>query len=121
MDNLKFEIRELLNVKHDLKEAKKKIIVLQDISKKYFAQVDSLLGKTEELQTQNTHLITENTQIKTENKDLNEQNNNLNQRLDLGSTLEVFDIDIDKLKYNYRGQEKKVIFSKKYTGAKVLF
>ena len=56
IDNLKKEIRDLLNVKNDLNQAKQKIIKLQNITKKYFAQVDSLLGKTEELQTQNQTL-----------------------------------------------------------------
>ena len=36
IDNLKSEIRDLLNIKHDLKEAKKKIVTLQNISKKYW-------------------------------------------------------------------------------------
>ena len=49
IDNLKSEIRYLLNIKNDLKEAKKKIVALQNISKKYFEQVDSLLLKTENL------------------------------------------------------------------------
>ena len=65
IDNLKKEIRELLNVKNDLNQAKQKIIKLQNIAKKYFAQVDSLLGKTEELQTQNQTLEQENRLLKT--------------------------------------------------------
>ena len=112
IDELKKEIRNLLNVKHDLKEAKKKIVSLQNISKKYFAQVDSLLGKTEELQNQNTNLITENTHIKTKNKNLNEENTDLNQRLEIGSTLEVYDVEIDKLKFGSHGQERSVIWAK---------
>ena len=54
---LKSEIRNLLNVTKDLDLAKKKIKDLQDISKRYFAQVDSLLGKTEELHSENQNLI----------------------------------------------------------------
>lgn len=112
IDELKKEIRKLLNVKHDLKEAKKKIVSLQNISKKYFAQVDSLLGKTEELQNQNTNLITENTHIKKKNKNLNEENTDLNQRLEIGSTLEVYDVEIDRLKFGSHGQERSVIWAK---------
>ena len=112
INNLKSEIRNLLNVKHDLKQAKEKILSLQNISKKYFAQVDSLLGKTEELQLKNTNLIAENLNIKTKNKDLNSENTELNTRLDIGSTLEVYDVEIDKLKYSSHGQERNVIWAK---------
>jgi len=112
INKLKSEIRDLLNVKHDLKEAKKKIISLQNISKKYFAQVDSLLGKTEELQLKNNTLIEENSEIKTKNQNLNTENTDLNARLDVGSTLEVYAVEIDKLKYSSHGQERKVIWAK---------
>ena len=112
IDSLKSEIRDLLNVKHDLKKAKKKIIKLQNISKKYFDQIDSLLGKTEELQLQNETLEEENTVIKNKNEDLNSENTDLNARLDLGSTLEVSKIEIEKLKYGSHGQERSVIWAK---------
>ena len=112
IDNLKSEIRDLLNVKQDLQEAKNKIAVLQNISKKYFAQVDSLLGLTEELQLQNKNLVEENLLIKNENQNLNSENIDLSARLDVGSKLEVFDIEIDKLKYGSHGQERKVIWAK---------
>tara|TARA_B100000700_G_C15027376_1_gene848904 strand:- start:1682 stop:2638 length:957 start_codon:yes stop_codon:yes gene_type:complete len=112
IDNLKSEIRNLLNVKHDLQEAKNKIVVLQNISKKYFAQVDSLLGLTEELQLQNKNLEEENILIKNQNQNLNSENTDLNARLDIGSILEVFEIEIDKLKYGSHGQERKVIWAK---------
>jgi len=112
IDNLKSEIRDLLKTKQDLKLARKKIESLQNISKKYFAQVDSLLGKTEELQNQNNNLVEENTTIKNKNESLNTENIDLNARLDIGSTLEVYDIEIDKIKYASHGQERKVIWAK---------
>ena len=112
IDNLKSEIRDLLNVKYDLKEAKNKIVILQNISKKYFAQVDSLLGLTLELQLQNKSLEEENILIKNKNQNLNSENTDLNARLDVGSILEVFEIEIDKLKYGSHGQERKVIWAK---------
>jgi len=112
IDNLKKEIRDLLNVKNDLNQAKQKIIKLQNITKKYFAQVDSLLGKTEELQTQNQTLEQENRLLKTKNQKQNKELVEQNERLDVGSTLEVFDIEIDKLKLTSYGQERKVIWAK---------
>lgn len=112
IDNLKKEIRDLLNVKNDLNQAKQKIIKLQNIAKKYFAQVDSLLGKTEELQTQNQTLQLENRLLKNKNKKQNKELVEQTERLDIGSTLEVFDIEIDKLKFTSYGQERKVIWAK---------
>ena len=112
INNLKSEIRDLLNVKHDLKEAKKKIVTLQNISKKYFAQVDSLLGKTEKQRGVIDSLTLENKEITNKNEDLNQKNTDLNTRLDVGSILEIFEIEIDKLKYGSHGQERKVIKTK---------
>ncbi|MGY8989621.1 MAG: hypothetical protein ACKVJA_05135, partial [Flavobacteriales bacterium] len=73
INNLKSEIRDLLNIKHDLKEAKKKIVTLQNISKKYFAQVDSLLGKTEKQREVIDSLTLENKEIINKNTDLNQK------------------------------------------------
>ena len=112
IDNLKKEIRDLLNVKNDLNQAKQKIVKLQNIAKKYFAQVDSLLGKTEELQNQNQTLQQENRLLKNKNQKQNRDLAEQTERLDIGSTLEVFDIEIDKLKYTSYGQERKVIWAK---------
>ena len=112
INNLKSEIRDLLNIKHDLKEAKKKIVTLQNISKKYFAQVDSLLGKTEKQRGVIDSLTLENKEIINKNEDLNQKNTDLNTRLDVGSILEIFEIEIDKLKYGSHGQERKVIKTK---------
>ena len=112
INNLKSEIRDLLNIKHDLKEAKKKIVTLQNISKKYFAQVDSLLGKTEKQRGVIDSLTLENKEITNKNEDLNKKNTDLNTRLDVGSILEIFEIEIDKLKYGSHGQERKVIKTK---------
>jgi len=112
INNLKSEIRDLLNIKHDLKEAKKKIVTLQNISKKYFAQVDSLLGKTEKQRGVIDSLTLENKEIANKNEDLNQKNTDLNTRLDVGSILEIFEIEIDKLKYGSHGQERKVIKTK---------
>ena len=112
INNLKSEIRDLLNIKHDLKEAKKKIVTLQNISKKYFDQVDSLLGKTEKQRGVIDSLTLENKAIINKNTDLNQKNTDLNTRLDVGSILEIFEIEIDKLKYGSHGQERKVIKTK---------
>ena len=117
IDSLKSEIRDLFeeiknkeDIENALKEAKKKIAALQNISKKYFEQVDSLLGETEQLVLENKNLEKENTFIK--NKNLNSENTDLNARLDAGSILEISDIEIDKFKEGSRGELKGVYFTK---------
>ena len=112
IDDLKKEIRDLLNVKNDLKLAKQKIEKLQNIAKKYFKQVDSLLGKTEELFNQNQNLQQQNRLLIDKNNKQNEALLEQTERLDIGSTLEVFDIEIDKLKLTSHGQERSVIWAK---------
>ena len=119
IDSLKSEIRDLFeeiknkeDIENALKEAKKKIVALQNISKKYFEQVDSLLGETEQLVLENKNLEKEITFIKDKNKNLNSENTDLNARLEVGSILEISKIKLDKLKYGSHGQERKVIITK---------
>ena len=119
IDSLKSEIRDLFeeiknkeDIENALKEAKKKIVALQNISKKYFEQVDSLLGETEQLVLENKNLEKEITFIKDKNKNLNSENTDLNARLNAGSILEISDIEIDKFKEGSRGELKGVYFTK---------
>ena len=119
IDSLKSEIRDLFeeiknkeDIENALKEAKKKIVALQNISKKYFEQVDSLLGETEQLVLENKNLEKEITFIKDKNKNLNSENTDLNARLNAGSILEISDIEIDKFKEGSRGDFKPVYFTK---------
>ena len=52
--------------------------------------------------------------LKNKNKEQNKELVEQTERLDIGSTLEVFDIEIDKLKLTSYGQERKVIWAKTY-------
>ena len=63
INQLKKEIEDLLNTKKDLKQARKKIVSLQEISKRYFKQIDSLLLFSEGLVVKNDSLIKENKSI----------------------------------------------------------
>lgn len=121
IDNLKSEIRDLLNTKQDLKLAREKIQTLQDISKRYFAQVDSLLGTTEQQKEMIDNLTLENEEIINKNEDLNQENTDLNARLDLGSSLKVFDVEIFKIKFGTHGQERSVKKAKNIQVIRVCF
>ena len=68
--------------------------------------------KVSELQIQNQTLEEENILLKNKNQEQNKELLEQNERLNIGSTLEVFDIEIDKLKLTSYGQERKVIWAK---------
>ena len=108
IDLLKDEIRYLLNVENDLVIAKTKIVSLQNISKRYFAQVDSLLGITEYQKNEIRSLTLKNKEIISQNNVLIEENLEQNARLEIGSSLEVYDIKIDKFKIGRHEEEKRV-------------
>ena len=108
IDELKQEIRELLNVKNDLDLAREKIENLQDISKRYFAKVDSLLSKTEEQQEAIEILTLENDKIKDKNEHLNQENTDLSTLVDVGSYLQISDIEVLKIKFGTHDQERLV-------------
>ena len=74
--------------------------------------MDSLLGKTEELFNQNQNLQEQNRLLIDKNNKQNEELLEQTERIDIGSTLEVFDIEVDKLKLTSHGQERSVIWAK---------
>lgn len=106
INDLKNEIRDLLNVKYDLELAREKIERLQEISKKYFNQVDSLLGETEQQKKVIDSLRFKNKEISNQNQNLNQENIDLNDLLDLGSSLKVSKIEIFKIKFGTHQQER---------------
>ena len=112
IDLLKDEIRYLLNVENDLDIAKTKIVSLQNISKRYFAQVDSLLGITEYQKNEIRSLTLKNKEITSQNNILIEENLEKDARLEIGSSLEVYDIKIDKFKIGRHEEEKTVVRAK---------
>ena len=105
INQLKKEIEDLLNTKKDLKQARKKIVSLQEISKRYFKQIDSLLVFSEGLVVKNDSLIKENKSISNRNQDLNQRNTNLSSIIDRGSALRIFNIEVQKIKYGTMRKE----------------
>ena len=79
-----------------------------NISKRYFAQVDSLLGITEYQKNEIRSLTLKNKEIISQNNILLEENIEQNARLEIGSSLEVYEINIDKFKIGRHKEEKKV-------------
>ena len=104
------QIRNLIRVKNDLNEARKKIAVLKEISKKYLANIDSLIVLNQQLHIAKDSVIKENKNINWKNYKLNKQNEKLVEKINKGSVLELFDFDIETIKIRSSGKE--VITSK---------
>lgn len=115
------EIRNLIRTKSDLKEAQQKIAALKDISKRYLANIDSLLVLNETLTIEKDSVIKENKNINWKNYKLNKQNEKLAEKVNKGSVLELLSIDVDALRYRSTGREVTTRFAKKVQKIRVCF
>ena len=78
------EIRSLIRTKNDLKEAKKKIVALQEIARRYLNNIDSLVLINEKLTMVKDSVIKVNQNINLKNYKLNKENETLSERLNKG-------------------------------------
>ena len=115
------EIRNLIRTKSDLKEAQKKISALKDISKRYLANIDSLLVLNETLTIEKDSVIKENKNINWKNYKLNKQNEKLAEKVNKGSVLELLSIDVEAVRYRSTGREVTTRFAKKVQKIRVCF
>ena len=115
------EIRNLIRTKSDLKEAQQKIAALKDISKRYLANIDSLLVLNETLTIEKDSVIKENKNINWKNYKLNKQNEKLAEKVNKGSVLELLSIDIEAVRYRSTGREVTTRFAKKVQKIRVCF
>lgn len=115
------EIRNLIRTKSDLKEAQQKIAALKDISKRYLANIDSLLVLNETLTIEKDSVIKENKNINWKNYKLNKQNEKLAEKVNKGSVLELLSIDVEAVRYRSTGREVTTRFAKKVQKIRVCF
>ena len=115
------EIRNLIRTKSDLKEAQQKISALKDISKRYLANIDSLLVLNETLTIEKDSVIKENKNINWKNYKLNKQNEKLAEKVNKGSVLELLSIDVEAVRYRSTGREVTTRFAKKVQKIRVCF
>ena len=99
------EIRYLIRTKKDLSEAKRKIALLKDISKRYLSNIDSLLVLNETLITEKDSVIKVNRNINWRNYKLYKENIALTDKVNKGSALEIGEIIVKALKYRNSGKE----------------
>lgn len=115
------QIRDLIRKEEDLNEARKKILKLKEIVKRYISNIDSLLVINENLTIEKDSIIKENKDINWKNYRLNKQNKKLAEKVNRGSTLEVLDIDVEAVRYRGTGKEVSTRFAKKVQKLKFCF
>ena len=115
------EIRNLIRTKNDLNEAKKKIVALKDISKRYLANIDSLLVLNEVLVLEKDSVVKVNKDINWKNYKLNKQNKKLEEKVSKGAILEVFDAKIETIRYRSTGREFATRYAKKVQKIRTCF
>ena len=109
------EIRNLIRTKSDLKEARSKIETLKSISKRYIANIDSLLAVNGTLISLNDSVVKVNRNINWKNLELNKQNVDLSEKVSKGSVLDlqIKKDDIEIIYYRSTGKERHTDRAKK--------
>ena len=115
------EIRNLIRTKNDLTEARKKIAILKAIAKRYLSNIDSLLVINRNLTIEKDSVIKENKNINWKNYKLNKQNEQLVEKVSKGSVLEVFNIEVEGLRYRGTGKEVSTRAAKKVQKLRICF
>ena len=115
------EIRNLLRTKSDLDEARKKITALKDISKRYIANIDSLLVLNGVLVLEKDSVVKVNKDINWKNYKLNKKNKKLEEKVSKGAILEVFDAKIETIRYRSTGREFVTRYAKKVQKIRTCF
>lgn len=99
------EIKDLIRTKDDLTQASEKIEKLRVISKRYLANIDSLLLMNEELIYEKDSVVKVNRSINWKNYKLNQQNEKLSEKVSKGSILDFLHFDAVAIRYRSTGKE----------------
>ena len=121
-------IEKLINNKKKLKkfsingkESSKRTYNWKKISKKYLANIDSLLVLNEKLTVEKDSIIRVNKNINWKNYNLNKQNEKLTEKVNRGSVLEIIDVDVETLRYRGTGREVSTRSARKVQKIRVCF
>lgn len=100
------DIKKLLRTKGQLKEAKRKIGRLKEISRKYISAIDSLYTLNQFLSHENDSVKRANHLISSRNKKLEKKNQQLADRVSTASILKAGNITVEGVYYRTSGKEK---------------
>ena len=103
------------------KEARRKIETLKSISKKYIANIDSLILVNEVLNFEKDSVVNVNKNINWKNYKLNKQNEKLVEAVNKGSVLSIDNMEVEAIKYRRNGNEVSTSNAKKTQKIRVCF
>ena len=115
------DIKKLLRSEGQLKEAKRKIVRLKEISRKYITAIDSLLTLNANLVFENDSVKKANRIIVSRNKTLEQKNQLLTDRVSTASILKAVDIDVEGLYYRASGREVSTSRANKIQNFRICF
>lgn len=115
------DIKKLLRSEGQLKEAKRKIVRLKEISRKYITAIDSLLTLNTNLAFENDSVKKANRIIVSRNRTLEKKNQQLADRVSTASVLKLVDIDVEGLYYRASGREVSTSRANKIQNFRICF
>ena len=115
------DIKKLLRSEGQLKEAKRKIVRLKEISRKYITAIDSLLTLNANLAFENDSVKKANRIILSRNKTLEQKNQQLFDRVSTASILKAVDLDVEGLYYRASGREVSTTRANKIQNFRICF
>ena len=115
------DIKKLLRSEGQLKEAKRKIVRLKEISRKYITAIDSLLTLNTNLAFENDSVKKANRIIVSRNRTLEQKNQQLTERVSTASILKAVDLDVEGLYYRASGREVSTSRANKIQNFRICF
>ena len=115
------DIKKLLRSEGQLKEAKRKILRLKEISRKYITAIDSLLTLNVNLALENDSVKKANRIIVSRNRTLEQKNQQLADRVITASILKAVDLDVEGLYYRASGREVSTSRANKIQNFRICF
>ena len=115
------DVKKLLRSEGQLKEAKKKILRLKEISRKYITAIDSLLTLNANLALENDSVKKANRIIVSRNRTLEQKNQQLTDRVSTASILKAVNLDVDGLYYRASGREVSTSRANKIQNFRICF
>ena len=115
------DIKKLLRSEGQLKEAKRKIVRLKEISRKYITAIDSLLTLNANLVFENDSVKKANRLIVSRNRTLEQKNQQLANRVSTASVLKAVDLDVEGLYYRASGREVSTTRANKIQNFRICF
>ena len=115
------EIKQLLETQWDYNRVKKQVNELQAISQRYIHQLDSLYVVNEQLVAENERIREEVQEERKQNRTLQRQKEELTTKVNLASTLRIYNLTADAVRFKGGSQETETDKSRRAERIRVSF